>query len=456
MKLVVKKMEKREFSSFRDNFGYVYYENDAVFRQINEENTSDFVFFINSGLAQKLISKNWLINFIEIETDNPGKTLKVDKIPFVSYPAEWSFTMLKDAAILTLKIQKVALDFGMTLKDASAYNVQFINSKPIFIDITSFEKVKQNTQWAAYQQFCKHFLAPLALMAKVDVSLSSLFKVHLDGIPLPLASKLLPFKAKFNLGIYLHIILHGKFSEKYNSKKILYKPQKRGNITNLIGNLEETIQQLNYLPSNTEWVDYYKNSVENEYLEDKIKLLKSYLSSIRKGNIWDIGANDGFFTNIASEYATQIVGTDIDPAAVENFYLKNKLLKASNILPLILNITNTGGGFGWNNLERKSIFERIKVDTIVALAIVHHLRITYAIPLNYMAKFFAEKCTNLIIEFVPKTDEKVQILLQNREDVFDDYELDAFLENFSLFFINNSQSMILNSKRTLFQFRNLK
>ena len=453
MKLVMKKMENREFSSFRDNFGYVYYENDTVFRQLNEENTTDFDFFINSGLAQKLISKNWLINFIEVESDSPGKTLKVDKIPIISYPAEWSFSMLKDAAILTLKIQKLALDFGMTLKDASAYNIQFINSNPIFIDITSFEKIVQNTQWVAYQQFCKHFLAPLALMAKVDISLNSLFKVHLDGIPLPLASKLLPFKAKFNLGIYLHIILHSKFSEKYNSKKIMSKPQKEGNIFNLISNLKETIHQLKYSPTNTEWVDYYKNSVENEYLEAKIKLFKTYLSSLKKGSMWDIGSNDGYFTNIASEFATQTVGSDIDPAAVENFYLKNKLQNNSNILSLVLDITNTDGGFGWNNLERKSIFERIKVDTIVALAIVHHLRITYAIPVNYLAKFFAEKCTNLIIEFVPKTDEKVQILLQNRMDVFEDYTIENFKVEFEIYFDIINSKMIENSKRTLFLLR---
>lgn len=443
-------MIEREFSSFRDNSGYVYFENNQVYRLILYENIINFEYFISSGLSKHLINSNLVIDFQITEDNQTNKKVFVEKIPIISYPAEWSFSMLKDAALLTINIQLIALSFGMTLKDASAYNIQFYKGKPIFIDLTSFEISKTDDPWVAYHQFCKHFLAPLALMSKVDISLNKLLFIHLDGIPLDLVVKLLPINAKFNLGIYLHIILHNKFLKKYENIKI-EKPSKSISIkSNLLNNLKDSIHKFEYQPKDTEWVSYYLTSVEAEYLNNKKILFENFLQTLSPQTIWDIGANDGFFSKIASNYSSNIVATDIDPAAIENLYLQIKSENKKNILPLCIDISNTNGGFGWENKERKNIIDRINSDTIVALALIHHLRITYSIPLEYMAAFFAKRCQNLIIEFVPKIDEKVQKLLQNRSDIFEDYSIETFRHIFGQYFEIKREEPISKSSRILF------
>ena len=139
-------------------------------------------------------------------------------IPFISYAYEWSFSQLQDAALATLAIEKKALEHGMSLKDASAYNIQFRGSRPVLIDTLSFERYREGEPWVAYRQFCQHFLAPLALMSHTDVRLGQLLRVYIDGVPLDLASRLLPGKTKLSLGLATHIHLHAQAQRKYADK----------------------------------------------------------------------------------------------------------------------------------------------------------------------------------------------------------------------------------------------
>lgn len=173
-----------------------------------------------------------MVRFTEVNQTELGlsgyyKILKPERIRFISYPYEWAFNMLKDAALLTLEIQKIALEYGMSLKDASAFNVQFQNGKPVFIDTLSFEIYREDTHWVAYRQFCQHFLATLALMEMVDPTLNRLFIVNIDGIPLEMAVKMLPYRSRFTIGLYLHIYLHAKSQKKYNGSHIQVASNKR-------------------------------------------------------------------------------------------------------------------------------------------------------------------------------------------------------------------------------------
>ncbi len=222
---------------------------------------------MNSGLYESLTNSSLLIPHKEFHTeavqpDDVYKIIKPELIPFISYPYEWSFSQLKEAALITLQIQKKSLEFGMTLKDGSAYNIQFRNGKPIFIDTLSFEKYREGQPWVAYRQFCQHFLAPLSLMANCDIRLGQLLRLDVDGIPLDLASSLLPFRTWLRFSLLSHIHLHGK-SQKYFANKTVSKngrKMSRLSFLGLVDSLEAAIKKLSWKPKGTEWAEYYEDT----------------------------------------------------------------------------------------------------------------------------------------------------------------------------------------------------
>ncbi len=420
--------------SFRDPCGFLFLRNDILYRQVNNLYKDNYDYLIKSGLYKALVDTNLLIPHDEVDIDyaisnKVYKIIKPEKIPFISYPYEWSFSQLKDAALTTLQIQKIALSFGMSLKDSSAYNIQFLKGKPVFIDTLSFEKYKEGEPWVAYKQFCQHFLAPLALMSLKDIRLNQLIKNFIDGIPLDLASKLLPTKTRFSFSILTHIHLHAKTQKHYSNKQISKTKQKisKNSFLGIIDSLESAIKKLSWQPFGTEWANYYEDTNYTiNALNNKKKLVSDFLDEISPKNIWDLGANDGLFSKIASEKEIQTISFDIDPAAVEKNYLNCIKNNDIYILPLLLDLSNPTPGIGWENKERMSLQERGPVDAVLALALIHHLAISNNLPLNKIAKFFNNTCNSLIIEFVPKHDSQVQRLLSTREDIFPNYTKKEF------------------------------
>ena len=442
-------------ASFRDPSGNVLHYKNEIYRIINNNYKNEFDHFIKSGLYQKLVSENLIVEYNEDDAkqikpnfSNFYKIIKQEKIHFISYPYEWSFDMLKDAALTVLLIQKICLEFGMSLKDASAYNIQFHNGKPILIDTTSFE-MYQNGPWKAYRQFCEHFLAPLALMSKKDVRLFQLLLSNIDGIPLDIAAGIIPKSTFTNFGLAAHIHAHAKAQKHYEDKKV--KKQKLGKmqLLGIVENLKSTIKNLK-ISQETEWADYYNDTNYSDIAEkDKQIIVKNFLKKCSSEIVIDLGANDGKFSNIAAENS-YVVSMDIDPIAVNNNYLNYN----PKIIPIVANLANPSPAIGWSNNERKSLFERIKNNTCIALALIHHLRITYGIPLKSQFEVFSKIAKFLIIEFVPKEDSQVKRLLQNRDDVFDDYDIKNFeriaFENFE-----NVESMeVKDSLRKIYLLKN--
>ena len=414
-------------ASFRDPSGNVIHYKNEIYRIINHNYKNEFDHFIKSGLYQKLISENLIVEYNEDDTiqiksdfDNFYKIIKQEKIHFISYPYEWSFDMLKDAALTILQIQKICLEFGMSLKDASAYNVQFYNGKPILIDTTSFE-MYQDGPWKAYRQFCEHFLAPLALMSKKDVRLFQLLLSNIDGIPLDIAAKIIPKSTFTNFGLAAHIHAHAKAQKHYEDKKVKKQKLRKIQLLGIIENLKATIKNLK-IKQKTEWADYYNDTNYSDVAEkEKRVIVKNFLKKCSSEIVIDLGANDGRFSEIAAENS-YVVSMDIDPIAVNTNYLKHN----PKIIPIVTNLANPSPAIGWNNNERKSLFDRIKNNTCIALALIHHLRITHGIPLENQFEVFSKIAKFLIIEFVPKEDSQVKRLLQNRDDVFDDYDIKTF------------------------------
>lgn len=440
-------------------------QDDALYRQINQKYASEYQHLLESGLYDRLTTLGRLVSHQEvdispIEKETVFKIIQPERLPFISYPYEWSFSQLKEAALATLSIQKRALKDGMSLKDASAYNIQFQRGKAILIDTLSFKFYKEGQPWIAYKQFCQHFLAPLALMAKRDIRLSQLLRVYIDGIPLDLASALLPASTRLNAGILMHIHIHAKAQQKYADQAVEQESQSKGMskdaLIALVDSLRNTVKKLVWQPKGTEWGNYYEitNYSDAAFLHKK-ELISAWVAEQQPKQVWDLGANNGVFSRLAAEQDIFTVSFDIDPAAVEQNYRQMKSAKEQNLLPLVLDLTNPSPAIGWHNRERDSFSDRAPAEMVFALALIHHLAISNNVPLPQLADFFAESGKWLVIEFVPKSDSQVKKLLQSREDIFDHYTLEDFEEVFATKFTICKKERVRESDRYLYLMKRL-
>jgi ribosomal protein L11 methylase PrmA len=447
-------------ASFRDPSGFMFRRDGVLYRQINQHYKGQYEQLVQSGLLDVLWKQGLLIPHeeVQIEPSVPELAYKIIKpveLPFISYPYEWCFSQYKDAALATLQIQKIAFEKGFILKDSSAYNIQFYQGRAVLIDTLSFEPYQAGEPWVAYRQYCQHFLGPLALMAHTDIRLSQLMRVYIDGIPLDLAGKLLPGSTKFNLGLNLHIHTHAAAQLKY-ADDTSAKSQNKGQMTKvaflgLADSLESTTKGLALKSVKTEWGNYYDATNYTEgSLTQKREMVGTFIQKVQPKTLWDLGANTGFFTRVASDAGINSIAFDIDPAAVEQGWSEVKAKKEKNILPLVLDLTNPSPAAGWANSERMAFLERGPADCVMALALIHHLAISNNVPLGILAEFFAKAGRWLIIEFVPKDDSQVQRLLATREDIFVDYSPEGFEAAFGSIYQIHAKESIPGSKRLLY------
>ena len=429
--------------SFRDPSGFLFRREGVLYRQVNTVYRDNFDLFIRSGLYKALTDSGLLVRHEEV-TAPPAdprtvyKIIRPEPVPFISYPYEWCFGQLKDAALTTLRIQKTALEHGMSLKDASAYNIQFLDGKPVLIDTLSFEKLRLKP-WVAYRQFCQHFLGPLLLMARKDFRLGQLSKVFLDGIPLDLTSRLLPGSTRLRPGIATHIHLHAMSQRYFSTKTVRVKEREVRfvSLAGLVDSLESLVKKTGFRLKKTEWANYYRETnYSSEAFDHKKAVLDEFLDVMRPKRLWDLGANTGVFSRAAARRGIDTVAFDIDFVAVEMNYRECRAGNETRILPLVLDLANPSPSIGWVNRERESWLERGPVEAVFALALVHHLAISNNLPFSMIADLLGRTSTWLVIEFVPKNDSQVQRLLATREDVFPHYtQADfetAFRERFEI------------------------
>jgi hypothetical protein len=454
----------RDGGSFRDPSGFVFRIDGQPYRQIQRRFQGEWDAFLASPLLATLLEHDQLIRFEPASLDlaqepDAHAVIRPEPIEFISYPYEWTFGELKDAALLTLDAQLEALRAGWTMRDASAFNVQFRDGRPILIDTLSFEPLEDGAPWVAYRQFCEHFLAPLVLIARRDARLAGLLRADPDGIPLDLASRLLPWRTRFNFGLLSHLHLHARAQRRYASteddgRAVRSTRIPRGRLEALVANLRATVAGLSWTPKGTEWADYADNtSYADAATADKDRQVEAFLRQVPGDRVWDLGANTGRYSRIAAGTGKRVLAFDIDPAAAEQHYREVRAQGRTDILPLVLDLANPSAGLGWAGLERRSLLDRADADGVLALALVHHLAITRNVPLPMILGLFADLAPWAIVEFVPREDPMVRRLLATRRDVFDDYGLEGFRAAASARFEIVAESPIADSPRVLFLLR---
>jgi hypothetical protein len=451
-------------ASFRDPAGFVFEEEGIYKRAVTLRGRPDYDRLRTSGLYAALVERGLLVAHTEEPRrgrlpDGIYKVLAPEQIRHISYCYEWSFSELKDAARLTLEVQSLALQHGMTLKDASAYNVQFRGPAPIFIDTLSFE-ANQPRPWAAYGQFCGHFLAPLALMSYVSPDLGGLLRCSLEGVPLALASRLLPARTRLSPGLLLHLHWHARSIGKHSQARgVSAAPpgdwRGRDPKPAILDSLGRAIAKLAPPGLPTEWLGYYDRSRHYSGRAESFKRrqVASVLAGLKPEFVYDLGGNTGEYSRLATAQGIEAVCYDLDPACVDRNYIRSRAAGDTHMLPLVMDLANPSPRLGFDLDERLGFFDRAQPPLVLALALLHHLRIAANLPLERIARFLGRLGERLLVEFVPLEDPMAQRLVGNRPDIFGDYTAANFRLEFERHFELEHWAPIPDTLRSLHLYR---
>ena len=434
--------------SFRDRSNRVYDDGTNIVRAIDETALSNWRSLRSTSFFKKLVANREVVVTEEVAAPN-GVTgwagaLSHARVPFVSYPYEWSFGMLKEAALLQLDLTSDAIEEGWTLKDASAYNIQFVNSRPIFIDIPSFEPRVEGTPWQGYRQFCRMFLYPLMLKAYRDVDFTPFLRSDLEGIDPVIANRLLTGRAKFRKGVLSHVMLHARMQQRAASSELdeakRLTEDAQGSVSDrgfgkhsktmilaTIDGLRRTVAKLETPESRTTWGNYdTEHSYGDASYEKKKEFVARNAGRSPRRMIWDIGCNTGTFSRLAEAHCEHVISIDGDPVAIERLFQAEKRREGSKILPLLVNLSNVSPAQGWRGAERKALDQRGKPDLVLCLALIHHMVIAANIPMDEFIGWLHDLGSELIIEFVTAQDDMARMLLRNKVNQYQDYTIANF------------------------------
>jgi ribosomal protein L11 methylase PrmA len=443
-------------ASYRDPSGYIFEQDGQPYRFVHTSYQPHYDQFVRSGLYQKLAGAGLIIPHTDatalFDTDTGCyKILQPEPVPFWTYPYEWSFEQLRQAALLTLKLNLAALEHGMILKDASAYNIQFRNGKALLTDTLSFELYEEGKPWQAFRQFCQHFLYPLLLHSRLHHFDPAMLMHYTDGVPAAVTASILPGTARFNANLWLYLYLPAKLAaQQQPAQKQLSIPKTK--IVQNMQHLSSVISKLRHKTARSQWNHYYTETIlSNQYLEHKEILVTEILAGIQPRTTVDIGCNTGAFSKIAAQYSNQVISLDTDPLCIDIVLQETQKTGLTNITPLVADISNPSPATGWNNKEHKALLERLSGDCVLALALIHHIALSKNVPLDFIVQLFAQITSQyLVIEFVPKTDPRAQLLLQSREDIFNRYTQQDFEKLLQQHFTILRSERINDSERTLY------
>lgn len=424
--------------SFRDRDGRIYRAGPRVVRGLSSRALADFeklrsTKFYGRFLEQGRLVASELLAPAEVPLPEEEKArwagfIEHPRIPVISYPYEWTFGMLKVAALLQLELVEAAIVEDITLKDATPYNIQFAHGRPVFIDIASFETLQPGTPWVGYRQFCEMFLFPLMLQAYKGIPFQPMMRGSIDGVGVQTAARLFGLRDRFRAGVFSHVWLQSKLDRRYggSGQDVRTDLKSAGFHKELIlanvRKLRKLVARLDWRGEGSEWGAYEKfhNYSASDHAR-KESFIEDCVSASGADCVWDIGCNTGQFSKIAARHAGQVVAMDLDHFAVERLYRELGGGGEENILTLVQNVADPSPNWGWRNRERSDLRSRAHPDLILCLALIHHVVISANIPLDEFIDWLADLSDQLVIEYVSRRDDKVMTLLRNKEDKYADY-----------------------------------
>jgi hypothetical protein len=427
-----------EPGSFRDPESRVFYSGDDVYRALSPDGLSDFEALEGTGLLddERVVPTqraDGLADAAGLLVHEPAAILRHERIPFVSYPYEWTFSMLKDAALLQLDLLLASLEHDMVLKDSTPYNVQFKGARPVFVDVGSFERMREGEPWVGFRQFCMLYLYPLLLQSAKGVPFQPWLRGSIDGITPTEMRGLMSFRDRFRKGVFTNVFLHARLEKRYADKSEQVREEvkrvfKKELFVANVRKMRKIVQRLEWDPPQGVWTSYGER---NTYTDDDARRKDDFVRAVAKGRqrslVWDIGANNGRYSRIAAEGAKTVIAVDADQGPVELLYRDLRGEGNEQILPLTMNLADPSPGLGWRGLERRAMPERGKPDLVLALALVHHVAISANVPVKEFIDWLAWLGGELVIEFPTREDPMVKKLLApKREGLHPDYELEYF------------------------------
>lgn len=434
-------MPQAEASSFRDPAGQVIEDRDGrIFRSVAPAAVEDYRHVRNCGLVDALVLEGALVAAEEVDAAEAGiqptprgLVLEHPRLPFISYPYEWPFSLLKDAALHHLEIQIRLLDRGISLSDASAYNVQFKGAKPIFIDWLSLRRYREGEYWQGHSQFCEQFLNPLLLAANLGIPHNAWYRGLQEGIPGRELAALLPRRMRWSPRVQAHVMLPLRFERRAGSRaeaaeRTERRPLPRNAYRGLLVQLRRWIRTLEPGGTDTTWSDYSPlTSYDTSEASRKAEAVRAFIAEAPPEQLWDLGCNTGEFAAIAlEEGARDVIGFDFDFGALERACERARADRL-RFLPLYQDLANPSPDQGWSQVERRSLGRRSRsAGALVALAVLHHLAIGRNVPLPRIAAWLVSLAPRGLVEFVPRGDRRVDDLLTLRGDRFADYTPEAW------------------------------
>jgi ribosomal protein L11 methylase PrmA len=454
--------------SFRDPASGILLGDNKVYRFFTTGHVADFEALVETGLLESLVKSEAVIGSKPVGIDEApdvyraapeiGLVVEHPRIPFISYVYEWPFEMLRAAAIRSLEILQLALDKDLILKDATPYNVQFIGTNPLLIDVGSFERYRQGLPWIGYTQFCRTFLNPLLLQSITGIPFQMWMRSSLEGIDPVHLNRLLPLRHKLRKNVFIDVVLQAWLSRRFSSSSkkapsLQERSIPKSVIAGLVNRLKKSVAGLKRRgKANSVWLNYEEEChYQPEALQAKDRFVDAALARAKPGVVWDLGCNVGRYSIMAAQHAGYTVSMDSDEAAIGALYERARG-QHTNILPLTVDFANPSPSQGWAQEERRGLAERGTADFALCLALVHHLAISGNVPLQRVADWLSSITKAGIVEFVPKSDPMVQRLLSTREDVYTGYTQSAFEEALKEHFKIADTACLPNSERTLYLF----
>jgi hypothetical protein len=415
---------------------------DGVYRVLSETGREDWEALAATPLWRALQDEGSVVatgpapagELPDVLAGAAAGVLRHERVPFISYPYEWPFSMLRDAALLQLDLCRRALGADLALKDASPYNVQWRGTRPVFIDVGSFERLRPDEPWAGYRQFCMLFLYPLMLQAYKDLSFHAALRGSLDGIS-PHDARTVLAGERFRKGVLANVILHARMEDRYGGvegREVKREMRRAGFSKELLAanfaKLEKLVARLEWKAGETAWTGYGEdNTYDDAAIARKEEFVRMAAARRRAALAWDVGSNDGRYARIAAESAALVVAFDSDHATVDALYRRLRDERRTDILALVMSITDPSPNLGWRGRERASLERRGKPELTLCLAVAHHVCITGNVPVRELLDWLRSLDSALVIEFPDRDDPMVQRLLSGkRAGANPDYERATF------------------------------